>query len=263
MMVKQQLLMKRIEDFEVTGLTWLNNENYLLECCAATKLPEVLPGNFAEIRVDHTSEVFLRRPFSIYDVNHERNSISFYIKVIGKGTRILGNLKPGDNINIIYPLGNSFKLVNGKNVLVIGGGSGVAPFLLLGKKLRQENTNITFLIGGRAEKDILLTDTLAEYGDIQITTEDGSLGEKGMVTGHSIIENGLGAFDKIYTCGPDPMMKAVANIAKKNSIDCEASLENIMACGFGACLCCVVETTTGNLCVCTEGPVFNILDLAW
>ena len=150
-----------------------------------------------------------------------------------------------------------------KQVLIIGGGSGVAPFLLLGKKLKELGTKMTFLIGGRSAKDILLTDRLAAYGDVLITTEDGSKGETGMVTDHSIIGGRLNDFDKIYTCGPDAMMKAIAKLARDNKIDCEASLENMMACGFGACLCCVVDTTQGNLCVCTEGPVFNILDLAW
>jgi len=255
--------MKRIEDFIVNKLTWLNDDNYLIEIRSSQPLPEILPGNFAEIRVDHSNEVFLRRPFSIYDVDHNDGTITFYIKAIGKGTRILGNLKKGESINVIYPLGNSFNLVNQKQVLIIGGGSGLAPFLLLGKKLKELGTKMTFLIGGRSDKDILLTDQLADYGDVLVTTEDGSKGETGMVTDHSIIAGRLNDFDKIYTCGPDAMMKAIAKLARDNKIDCEASLENMMACGFGACLCCVVDTTQGNLCVCTEGPVFNILDLAW
>jgi len=255
--------MKRIEDFEVKKLTWLNDDNYLVEIQSSKQLPVIQPGNFAEVRVDHSNEVFLRRPFSIYDVDYQNNTLTFYIKIIGKGTRVLSNLAEGDLANVIFPLGNSFGVSDQKNVLIIGGGSGVAPFLLLAKQLKESSTGMTFLIGGRSEKDILLTDQLKTFGEVKVTTEDGSRGEKGMVTDHSIIKNELGAFDKIYTCGPDPMMKAIARLARNNDIECEASLENMMACGFGACLCCVVETTKGNLCVCTEGPVFNILDLAW
>ena len=93
-----------------------------------------------------------------------------------------------------------------------------------------------------------------------ITTEDSSMGEKGFVTNHSVLTE---HFDRIYTCGPKPMMVAVARYAKENNIDCEVSLENMMACGLGACLCCVEKTTEGNLCVCKEGPVFNVKRLLW
>jgi dihydroorotate dehydrogenase electron transfer subunit len=98
-------------------------------------------------------------------------------------------------------------------------------------------------------------------GPVSLTTEDGSMGEKGFVTGHSILKNKK--FERIYCCGPDRMMRAVAAYASENSISCEVSLENLMACGFGACLCCVVETVNGNLCTCVDGPVFNINKLKW
>ena len=94
-----------------------------------------------------------------------------------------------------------------------------------------------------------------------VTTEDGSLGEKGFVTNHSVLEGGQ--FDLIQTCGPKPMMLSVARYANEHAIECEASLENMMACGLGACLCCVEKTDEGNLCVCKEGPVFNIKRLLW
>jgi dihydroorotate dehydrogenase electron transfer subunit len=262
-MIKPSLPMKRIEDLKVTGITWLNEENYLIDIQSQKPLPKILPGNFAEIRVDNSPKVFLRRPFSIFDADHKKNILTFYIKILGEGTRLTGGLRTGDSINVIYPLGNSFSLVEKKNVLVIGGGSGVAPFLLLGKELKETGTKVTFLIGGRTRNDIVLTEQLSAYGEINITTEDGSLGEKGMVTDHSIISKKLGTYDKIYTCGPDPMMKAIAHLARDHNTECEASLENMMACGFGACLCCIVETTRGNLCTCTEGPVFNTSELKW
>lgn len=100
-----------------------------------------------------------------------------------------------------------------------------------------------------------------QYGEVYITTEDGSDGEQGFVTQHSILSNSH--FDHIATCGPKPMMMAIARYAKNNGISCEASLENMMACGVGACLCCVENTTEGHLCVCKEGPVFNINKLLW
>ncbi|MDD4419004.1 MAG: dihydroorotate dehydrogenase electron transfer subunit, partial [Bacteroides graminisolvens] len=100
-----------------------------------------------------------------------------------------------------------------------------------------------------------------QYGNVFTTTEDGSMGEKGYVTQHSLLSTQT--FNKIYTCGPKPMMMAVAKYAKTNNIECEVSLENTMACGFGVCLCCVENTTEGHICVCKEGPVFNIKKLLW
>lgn len=104
-------------------------------------------------------------------------------------------------------------------------------------------------------------DLFKGVGTVYVTTEDGSAGEKGFVTNHPILQREK--FDLIQTCGPKPMMKAVAAYAKTNNIECEASLENMMACGLGACLCCVEKTKEGNVCVCKEGPVFNIKKLLW
>jgi len=254
--------MKEVRDFVISKVTHLNPENFIIEFSSTDPIPDILPGTFAELRVDNDPDIFLRRPFSILNADHNNNLISFYIKIIGKGTRKLADMQPGQVVNIIFPLGNSFTSVSDANVLIIGGGSGIAPFILLGKKLQKRNNRISFLLGARSEKDIFLVDEFNKYGEVYITTEDGSMGEKGLVTHHSLFENPK-VFSQIYTCGPDPMMSAVAKIAQKNQIPCEASLENTMACGFGACLCCVVATTEGNKCVCTEGPVFNVKELKW
>jgi dihydroorotate dehydrogenase electron transfer subunit len=148
-------------------------------------------------------------------------------------------------------------------VLIVAGGSGLAPFVLLGKGLRKNNVQITYLLGGKSKKDIQLTEEFKKYGNVLITTEDGTAGEKGYVTDHSVFKTGNTDFSKIFTCGPEPMMKAVAKIANNKSIECEVSLENIMACGLGICLCCVTPTIEGNKRVCWEGPVFNSNYLKW
>lgn len=254
--------MKKVQDFKVKSYKWLNDSSYVITLQSESELETILPGNFAEVEVPDATDVFLRRPLSVLDVDPGQRTLSFYIKIIGKGTRRLGAYNEGDKINIIYPLGNSFVANGHKHVLIVGGGSGIAPFILLARELRQKNVNITFLFGARTAKEIVLTEEFGKYGEILVTTEDGSLGEKGLVTQHSVFSGDL-SFDKIYTCGPDPMMKAVAKIAQGKGISCDVSLENMMACGFGACLCCITETTTGNKCVCTEGPVFNVNDLTW
>jgi len=159
-------------------------------------------------------------------------------------------------------LGNHFsKPEPSDKVLLIGGGVGVAPLLMLGKEINDQGLDVTFLLGARSAKDLLELDEFAKYGDVYTTTEDASTGEKGFVTQHSILNEK--AFTKIYSCGPKPMMQAVARYASQKNIECEVSLENSMACGIGACLCCVEDTVDGHVCTCTTGPVFNIKKLKW
>lgn len=254
--------MKHVQDFKVKTYRHLNLENYILTLQGERLETEMLPGQFAEIQVPGIADVFLRRPISILDYNPNENTISFYIKAIGKGTRQLGQLAEGDTVNIVYPLGNSFSVIEKGKALIVGGGSGIAPFIQLGRELKKRNVETTFLIGGRTKNDVFLTEEFSEFGKVLVTTEDGSRGEKGFVTHHSVFQ-GAFDFDRIYTCGPDLMMKAIAKMAGEKKIDCEASLENMMACGIGACLCCITPTVNGNKVVCTEGPVFNTKQLGW
>ncbi len=255
---------KIIADHIVTEVSNPSPGNYFITLESPEEIPPIQPGNFAEIKVPDASDVFLRRPFSILDVDYEKRLIRFYVKVIGKGTQKLGSLKKNDIVSLIYPLGNSYTLPEpGKKVLVVGGGSGIAPFILLGREFRKSQIDATFLIGGRSKADVLLVDELEAFGRVITTTEDGSMGEKGLVTHHPVFKPENFRFDKVYTCGPDPMMKAVGDLATAAGIDCEASLENMMACGFGICLCCVTPTREGNKRVCWEGPVFNVNYLKW
>ncbi|MDR0547743.1 MAG: dihydroorotate dehydrogenase electron transfer subunit, partial [Dysgonamonadaceae bacterium] len=209
--------------------------------------------------------VFLRRPISIHAVDKMARELHLLVQIIGRGTRKLLDLQVNSLVNLIYPLGNGFTIPTDKNhsskLLLIGGGVGVAPLLYLGQTLKQQGFTPVYLLGARSEKDILQLTEFRKTGEVYITTEDGSMGEKGFVTNHSILQSSK--IDCIYTCGPQAMMQAVARFAKQNGIPCEVSLENRMACGIGACLCCVEKTTHGNTCVCTEGPVFNINDLSW
>jgi len=254
--------MKKVQDFTVKQYTWLNESSYVITLETTEAIAPIEAGNFAEIEVPNAADVFLRRPISVLDVDYAKKTIQFFIKVIGKGTRKLGELNIGQKVSIIYPLGNSFPTGKTSKALIVGGGSGIAPFILLARELKKKNASVTFLFGARSKTDVVLVEEFSKYGEVLVTTEDGSFGEKGLVTQHSVFKGNF-QFDRIYTCGPDPMMKAVAKIAAEKKVACEVSLENMMACGFGACLCCVTETTTGNKCVCTEGPVFNTQVLVW
>jgi len=167
-------------------------------------------------------------------------------------------------LNVIFPLGNGFTIPSAKEqVLLVGGGCGIAPLLYLAQVLSREVIDVNILLGARSSIDLVELEQYAIYGKVFTTTEDGSHGEKGFVTDHTIFGDKMDSFSKIYCCGPEPMMKAVASKAKANSVWCEVSLENTMACGFGVCLCCVTETIQGHKCVCTDGPVFNINQLKW
>lgn len=254
---------KFIIDLEVTENKRLNSNYVLLKLRSNSTLPDILPGQFAELKADKNPNVFLRRPISINFVDINNNEVWFLIQIIGEGTNSLSEVNVGETINTLLPLGNTFTIGQDKDeeLLLVGGGVGIAPMLYLGKELKDKGYKPSFLIGARSKRDLLQLDEFNKYGEVYTTTEDNSFGEKGYVTNHSILQTKR--FDKIYTCGPKPMMMAIAKYAKERNIFCEVSLENTMACGIGACLCCVENTDKGHICVCTEGPIFNINKLLW
>ena len=253
---------KYILDLKVKHVEQIHQRYVLIKLTDEKPLPEMLPGQFVEVRVDGSASTFLRRPISINFVDRDANELWFLVATVGDGTRALAKLQPGDTLNCVLPLGNGFTPAKqGEKVLLVGGGVGVAPLLYMGAEMKRQGIEPTFLLGARTANDLLMLPIFNMYGRVYVTTEDGSMGEKGFVTNHSLLSDER--FDRISTCGPTPMMKAVARYARQNDIDCEVSLENLMACGLGACLCCVEKTTEGNLCVCKDGPVFNIKKLLW
>lgn len=254
---------KFILDLTVNSVEALSDKHVLIKLTDDNPLPEMLPGQFVEVRVDNSPSTFLRRPISINNVDYDRNELWLLVAAVGDGTRQLQKLQKGDRLNCMLPLGNSFTMPtdSAQKVLLVGGGVGVAPLLYFGKRIKEMGGEPTFLLGARSAKDVLERELFEQVGRVLITTEDGSDGEKGFVTNHSVLAQEH--FDRISTCGPKPMMMAVARYAFKNDIECEVSLENKMACGVGACLCCVEKTVEGNKCVCKEGPVMNIKKLTW
>lgn len=255
---------KQLKDLTVKSIEWLSEVHILLKLHDdANSMPEVVAGQFVEVKVENSQKTFLRRPISINFVDYKENDLWLLVAVVGDGTKHISELKVGEKVNVMMPLGNGFPISNStEECLLVGGGVGIAPLLYLGKVLKDKGHKVTYLLGSRNAKGVMMMDEFKKYGDVLLTTEDGSLGEKGFVTNHSIWNNKK--FSKIYVCGPTPMMKAVAKVATEKNTECYVSLENKMACGLGACLCCVTEDKNGhNRCVCTEGPVFNINELPW
>lgn len=218
-----------------------------------------VPGQFISIYTDDKSKL-LPRPISLCEIDREKKQLRVVYRVTGKetGTEQFSHLRAGDSIDILGPLGNGFPLEpgTGKKVFLIGGGIGVPPMLELAKQLDADKQ---LVMGYRDEQ--FLTEEFKENGNLYIATEDGSAGTQGNVM-DAIGENGLTA-DVIYACGPAPMLRAVKKYAKDNRILCYVSMEERMACGIGACLACVCQSTdidehsqVHNKRVCKDGPVF-------
>jgi dihydroorotate dehydrogenase electron transfer subunit len=254
---------KYIQDLKVIENQAINEAYFLIKLGFSGTLPNILPGQFAEVKVDKAPNTFLRRPISVHDVDYAKNELHLLIEKKGEGTHVLSELEEGQMFNLVYPLGNTWAATEtAESFLLVGGGCGVAPLLYTARKLAEQGKKVTTLIGGRGKANLIREEAYKQYGEVYTTTEDGSHGETGFVTQHSVMQD-LSGFDAVFTCGPEPMMKAVGKLAQEQNVHCDVSLENTMACGIGACLVCVQDTNEGHKCVCTDGPVFNVNDLKW
>jgi len=250
-----QLKVKILSQNKIKGSYWHCELN------AAEVAKCVLPGQFINIRVADDFEPLLRRPISIHGVSGTK--IKIFYEVVGKATEILAQKKKGELLDIIGPLGNGFDLgrqkTGNRKQILVAGGMGVAPLMFLAEKLKKSRTQV--LIGARTKNQLLCAQDFKKLGcDVKIATDDGSFGFHGRVT--DLLREVLPA-DMIYACGPQPMLKAVADIANERGIPAQLSLEEHMSCGIGACLGCVVKTKAGLKRACYEGPVFCAKDLIW
>ena len=238
-----EYMKKELRDLTVLSNEHLTSRYVLLHLTdKASPLPDCHPGQFVQVKVEGSPATFLRRPISIHFLDREKNELWLLVQIVGEGTQAIAQLKTNDKLNVLMPLGNGFSPIQQTNehVLLVGGGVGIAPLLEYGKYLKEKGATPTFLLGARTATDLVQLPYFQQYGDVHTTTEDGTSGERGFVTQHSIFQTAT--FDRISVCGPKPMMLAVAKYAKKANLPCEVSLENMMACGLGACLCCVEKT---------------------
>jgi len=232
------------------------------------------PGQFVNIKVAEGPEPLLRRPLSIHSVKGP--SLELFYEVLGQGTKILSQRKPGEFLDIIGPLGNGFDIskTTHKPRIIIAGGMGVAPLAFLAEQLTGIKTLV--LIGAKTKVEILCEKEFKKLGcDVKIATDDGSYGFKGRVTdllkkelatksqSHPSTSLGTGKVTRLYACGPRPMLKEISRISREQKIPAQISLEEHMACGIGACLGCVVNTNNGYKRVCKDGPVLNAEEIIW
>ena len=219
-----------------------------------------VPGQFISMYTNDGTKL-LPRPISICEIDKEKGALRVVYRVTGEqtGTKQFSEMKAGDTIPVIGPLGNGFPLekAEGKKAFLMGGGIGVPPILELAKQLNCEKQ----IVMGYRDANTFLKEQFEANGTVYVSTEDGSVGTKGNVM-DAIRENGLSA-DIIYACGPTPMLRAIKNFAEENGIECYISLEEKMACGIGACLACVCKskekdhhTNVHNKRICKDGPVF-------
>ena len=211
------------------------------------------PGQFVNIQLDG---LFLRRPISVCDLGE--NTLTIIYKAVGKGTEQMSRMQPGKKLDVLTGLGNGYDLtVAGKRPVLLGGGVGVPPMYLLAKELLAQGKRVTVILGFNTESEIFYEKELMALGaDVIVTTVDGSRGIKGFVT------DALKMLDYtyFYTCGPEPMLKAVY---KASTTSGQMSFEKRMGCGFGACMGCSCKTLTGYKRICKEGPVMRKEEILW
>jgi dihydroorotate dehydrogenase electron transfer subunit len=221
-----------------------------------------LPGQFVHIRVAELDPL-LRRPFSIHDVEGDRVRIVY--DVVGRGTRILSNVGSGKSVDVLGPLGNGF-LLDGETFCMVAGGMGVAPMVFLARRLREKTERVIAFVGAGSKAQLIGDSKIRALGiEVFTATEDGSVGYGGLITDlfSKVVERRELENLAVLACGPKEMLKVVAGISEKIGAMAQGSLEELMACGMGACLGCAVAVRSGEYkMVCKDGPVFNLSEVA-
>ncbi|MBN1637548.1 MAG: dihydroorotate dehydrogenase electron transfer subunit [Ignavibacteriales bacterium] len=246
-----------IENSIIESNDKLTESIYLLKVHSPIIASKIKPGQFCNVKVSDTDYPLLRRPFSICDV--ENHLIVFLYQVVGVGTEILAQKMEGEVLSILGPLGNGFNFDDDfETAIIIGGGIGVAPFPFLIRNIT--NKKIVSYIGFRNKNEIV------DYGltNCKYATDDGSFGLKGTCIDLFKSENTiLNSKTKIFACGPNPMLKSLIEYCSDKNLNCEVSLESAMACGFGICQGCVVESKEDDeyKLVCKDGPVFKFNEI--
>ncbi len=254
--------MSKIQNkFKVVSNKELCPRFYCLSLDAKVLVNKIQPGQFIHIKVSDGFEPFFRRPFSVY---RAQKTVDILYEPIGLGTKLLLQKKVGEELDVLGPLGNCFSEppAGTQQVVMIAGGIGVAPFLLLTDKLKKEKYELILLYGGRTKNHVYpMKEFKANGVKVYVSTDDGSVGRKGRVSELYSKINPDAKTTFVYTCGPQAMMKSVQAFARQQHLRAEASCEEVMACALGACLGCSIPTTKGYKTTCYDGPVFDLQEV--
>jgi dihydroorotate dehydrogenase electron transfer subunit len=235
-------------------------------------LDKVVPGQFVMVQIGSQESPLLRRPFSIFGLIRNDDpieGIEILIKVVGKGTRRLAQMRPGESIDLLGPLGHGFRFKpNAHRIYLAAGGIGVAPIRFLASELLTRGAcpgSCRLFLGGRSKQDLICRGDFKDLGiPVTVTTDDGSDGDQCLITDPLELAIQEQAPDIVYACGPHGMLACVAGIAERTRVPCQISIETIMGCGLGACLGCAVASKKDKdtyLHTCVNGPVFDAEDI--
>lgn len=246
----------------------VSREMYQMELICPEIAALSQPGQFIHVKVNATHDPLLRRPLSIYDVDKKLGSITLLYKVVGQGTELLTKVRTKEHLDLMGPLGQGFNTAPaGKQIVLIGGGVGIAPLVYLARVLKEKNYQVKVLHGADSRRNLVAFERLRDMGvDFLPATDDGSAGFKGTVTELLVKKMDPGKIDFIYTCGPEAMMAVVAEYAAEKGIPGQISLEEHMACGVGACLGCARKLKSNDesyVKICKDGPVFDMDQIEW
>jgi dihydroorotate dehydrogenase electron transfer subunit len=223
----------------------------------------VSAGQFVHLRIARETDFILRRPFSVHRAVGERLELIY--QVLGRGTRLLASTERGVEMDLIGPLGTGWSVPAGcDHALLVGGGLGAAPLGMLAEGLASSGVAVTVALGAPTRERLVAHELFERVARrVEVSTDDGSAGERGFVTLLTERLLASGDFDAAFVCGPEIMSRTVTSQALAHGVACQVSLERYMACGIGACLSCVCSTTRGRLRACLEGPVFDAEEVLW
>lgn len=239
----------------------LAKEIFQIDLSGDFPFSSAVPGQFLHILIDDGSTYVLRRPISIADIDPDFGKVSIVFRKVGKGTAWLSARQPGDKLDVLGPLGNGFPLPEaGSRILVVGGGIGVPPLYELSKGLVERNCNISIYLGFRSFAEAFWIERFQNLGATCVFSDDGSIGEQGLVTSGLDLQEGN--WDFVYSCGPTPMLRGLQKLCAGTSIAGYMSVEERMACGVGACYGCACKSPSGEQKrVCVDGPVFSFQEV--
>jgi dihydroorotate dehydrogenase electron transfer subunit len=283
------MLQRKVRILSNTSLT---SDCWKLAVEGASDLSEKSrPGQFVNLRISEAMDPLFRRPFSVFRIiplAHGEKGLEIVYKVVGRGTRKMTALVPGDEVDMIGPCGNGFSLEGGKKThVLLGGGVGAAALYMMGEQIvksQEANTNLHIFLGANTKDSMILIDEFRNLKkDLKISTDDGTFGYRGMVTElfrSSMEEGEISSESVVYACGPEPMYRGLRSLWEKHRFSAQVSIERRMACGMGVCLSCICKVKKGEVenyrslltshfqfseqddygyaLTCLDGPVFHL-----